>query len=107
MDHDRLRHLIDHPPRDPERAPSPAFTAAVMARVEPRPLVAPRQRALLVWFAVTLVAVVAALAPIDGVAVGDDLARWIDPELVLELGASALIVAAILALSTSPRRTTA
>jgi hypothetical protein len=107
MTDDRLRQLIDHPPRDLEHAPDPAFTAVVMARVE---LTAPpRHLRTLAWCAAAAVAIVVSL-PVDGIPAIDDFAGWIDGELVVELCATALVGAIVLAVSidrTSPRRISA
>lgn len=56
---DRLRDLIDHPPRDPEPARDLVFTARVMAGLSPRPVAGRASRG---WWAVAATAAIAALA---------------------------------------------
>jgi hypothetical protein len=108
MDTDRLRQLVDHPPREPERASDHAFTAAVMARLDP-PQSAPQMRRF-AWCAAAGVAVAAAFLPIDSLPAIDGLSDWLDGELLLELGAAALIAAIVLVIAhhrSAPRRISA
>jgi len=87
---DRLRQLIDHPPRDEDPPRDPVLTAQVMARLRPRPVAAPASRRG--WWVVAVVAAVAALA----LPAGDDaVARLAADDLLLlaEVALAALVLA--------------
>jgi hypothetical protein len=98
MSDERLLHLLEHPPRDPERRSDPAFTAAVMQRIcAPTPSTPTSVRAV-VALATVLVLVVGLLPSFDPLGALVAAAPGLDADLGFELLPVALVAAVVLAL---------
>jgi hypothetical protein len=84
--------LIDHPPRDAERRPDPAFTDAVMSRVRHEPRAASGASW---WIGAAAVAAASLCMPADGVLDVDAIGAWFDPALLVESAIAAAIAASV------------
>ncbi len=105
MNDPRLRQLLEHPPRDSERAPDPAFTAAVMALVPAS--MSPIPASVSWWLAAGVAAVASLLVPIDPLsAIG--WSRLVDAgtavDLLVEMCGAAAVLAVVLLTINDHRR---
>jgi hypothetical protein len=96
---ERLLHLIDHPPRDADAPRDPAFTAAVMERVQRQRRADAARPDPWPWLLVGAVLVAVGWF-MPGAALTDDgigdLAERLSPGLLLEVVAGAVAAGALL-----------